>query len=525
MTFIESSFKELWRNRWLAVSFLVMLILGQFLLQYREDLWPKLYMGIALAAGLLVLFFSRINEPKAIARNTFLIIALLGTANALILPIRQNLDENTHYYFALQFADGKIRVQTDEPNFLMVSPDFLAVTKLPSKPEYKSEYNANLYDKDFLALENIPANYDPQWLNKGNFNNPAYIPSAIGIKIGQLISNKLYVSYYMGRIFNLLFYALLAWLAVKISKNYKQQLFLFATIPYALWITAGFSYDTLYYGLILLIFSQLMNFLVGNAAVTTKRLILYGLTCLGLVFCKPPMIMLAGLPLFLPKRYFAFKNVRLKSFIMAGFVAALGAVWFLQGTIFAVVRNLLGRPEVAGEATVNANRLSYFIQHPLYTVGLFLRSLSDIPATIVHSIEVPQPFFPSALTLSIINLVVFITLFVFVTVTMKEYVPSLIKVILWLMVVAITIAVFYAISGDDRVFSVGDLHIAGVQGRYHYYLLVGLPLLISTKFSTSLEKIGVRTNELDTEKITVLVMKGMLLVSFLNTAVALFGYL
>ena len=41
------------------------------------------------------------------------------------------------------------------------------------------------------------------------FDNPAFIPSAIGWNIGRLISKKVFVSYYLGRIFEVIAYAIL----------------------------------------------------------------------------------------------------------------------------------------------------------------------------------------------------------------------------------------------------------------------------------------------------------------------------
>lgn len=124
------------------------------------------------------------------------LIATIGSLNVFILPIRQNLDENTHYYHALEVADGKIRKQVKW--FFMISPDFLTITKLPSISGYGSEINANLYHQEFLELTNMPSDYKEELLNVDGFNNSAHFLGAIGIKFGRLISDKLFVSYIWG---------------------------------------------------------------------------------------------------------------------------------------------------------------------------------------------------------------------------------------------------------------------------------------------------------------------------------------
>ncbi|MDT2756588.1 DUF2142 domain-containing protein [Enterococcus asini] len=525
MSGIKNSVKRIWASRFIFLSFILMLVFSQFLLQYREDVWPKMYMLIALVAGVLVLLFANLKNPKAIARNTFVLIAFLGIANSLIMPIRQNLDENTHYYYALQIADGKARIQTDEMNYLMVSPDFLAITKLPSKPGYGSPENTNLYTKEFLELDSLPADYSYKAVSPGKFNNPAYLPSALGIKVGRLISDKLFVSYYMGRIFNLIFYALLAYLAVKRSQIYKKQLFLMATIPYALWIPAGYSYDSLYYGLILLVFAQLTNFLDKNSKATIKQLILYELTCLLLIFCKAPVIVLAALPIFLPKETFDINKARLKIFCMGGIVALIGGTWLLQESILRLLGSIVDNPNVEIFSNPNVNRMGYFIAHPFYSLGVLIRSFFDMIATTTLSVEVPQPFFISAKALSSINLFIFTILILLVIMAFHEKVTPVFKISLSVIIVFIAVAVIYAISGDSRVFSIGDLYVAGVQGRYHYYILVALPLLFADKVRGALGSLGVMADTLNQEKLTTCLMTTMLILNFLNTAIAVFGYL
>ena len=244
---VKKGVQQLKENRFLiGLSFLILLI-GQYTIdsQRRPSFWPKTYILLAVVVILLVGLLLSTNRMDKIAKNTFILIFLLGSLNSLILPIRRNLDENTHYYRVLQLSDGKVRSQTDERNFLMVSPDFLGITKLPSKGEAGSTTSTNLYTKDFLDLFNMKADYKLAYLNQGELNSPAYIPSAIGVKLGQLISNKVYISYYLGRIFNVLFYALLAFWAVKLSKYYQLQLFVMSLLPFVTWIVSGYNYDSL----------------------------------------------------------------------------------------------------------------------------------------------------------------------------------------------------------------------------------------------------------------------------------------
>lgn len=517
---IECS-KKKWK---MMVSFVIMIFLSQFLIQYKETIWPKLYILIVIIATILILIFTQLDKPEFIVRNTFVIIFVLGTTSSLIMPVRQNLDENTHYFRSLLISDGKLRVEVSERDFLSVSPDFLGETKLPSISGYGNNINTNLYHKDFLNMKHIESDYKKEVHSSLEFNNPAYIPSALGIKIGNMISGKVSVAYYMGRIFNVLFYGSLATMAVFLSKSYKIQLFTFSTLPFVVWISSGFSYDSLYYGFTLLVFAKLGNFLSGDTYLTKKNLLLYEITCLPLVFAKGPVVLLALLPLFFPLKLYKSVKDYIVTFLFICLTGAISALWIFQKSFLNIVE-LMSKTSVKS-ATQNysglANRMEYFIAHPKYTLGLMLRSISDILSNTAGIIKSPHAYGTGSGSMETINFIIFIVLLIFASYQVRFITPKSFKIGFLCVFVFITLAIFYAISGDSRVFSLGDLTINGVQGRYHYYFLVGLPLLLSPLIHKYVNKTSMQLNE---RQINIFIMKLSTLLLFLNTCSAMYSYL
>lgn len=59
-------------------------------------------------------------------------------------------------------------------------------------------------------------------------------------------TSRVAVAYYLGRIFNVIAYALMVCLAMKIGKKYREVLLLFAAFPTTLWIVSSFQYDWLF---------------------------------------------------------------------------------------------------------------------------------------------------------------------------------------------------------------------------------------------------------------------------------------
>jgi uncharacterized membrane protein len=394
---------------------------------------------------------------------------------------------------------------------------------MPSKAERGDSLNTNLYSKDFLSVVHKKTNYSNKLVDKAEINNPAYIPSALGIVFGRLISNKIYVSYYLGRIFNVLTYALLAFLAMRKSKKYKLQLFSVATIPFTLWISAGFSYDSLYYGLILLIVSQFTNFLSSDGSITVKKGFLYCLTCLGLVFCKAPTILLMGLLIILPQRFYANKKTRLVNLVSVGISMLIGLLWLGQKIILQLLHliNASGNTSSPGIA----DRLQYFFVHPQYTIDVFLRSFSDVISNLGAAVQLPQPYLMAHSTIAHIGYISLIIIFVMVSYQLELKLNWKLTITIVGLFITITVGVFLAITGDPRVFKLGDLFISGVQGRYHFYMLAFLPLLLSVPVKRLF--IGKNDEKLifDGQNIISFVVKTVLFVTLLNTCVGLFGYL
>lgn len=481
-------------------------------------------MLLAFMAILSVFLFSRLNDDKKIARNAFILIAIVGCLNVLVLPIRQNLDENTHFFHALEISDGHLRREAiDEQAFLTISPDFLAITKLPSTPEYGSDTNTNLYNEDFIKLKHKKANYEKGLIHFGGVANPAYIPSAMGIVFGKLISDRIFVYYYLGRIFNMLFFAILAYIAIRVTKKYKIVLFVIATIPYTLWLCAGYNYDSLYYGLILLILAQLSNFL-SEKNISMKKISIYSLSCIGLVFCKAPTILLIFLPMFLPIEYFRYKKAKIKAMAIMLTSTFFAFLWMVQGVIISVFSKVSNVATLAGDSSSGENRLSYFLNNFTDTIAMFLRSFSDIIATIGQSISHPQPFLMPASSLGYINFFIFIFLIILVGVLINIHVPNKLMYGIVMIIIIISLGIIYAISGDSRVFKVGELHVGGVQGRYHYYVLALSPLIINWLSNRKIKDQKI-VEIMQLESKNILIMKTIFLITILNSSVALYGYL
>ncbi|WP_373660324.1 DUF2142 domain-containing protein [Streptococcus sp. E24BD] len=405
----------------------------------------------------IVLYFlvTDFTQAKRLARNAFLFITIFGTVVALIRPVQYALDEETHLKNTIGLS-GSFFFKYDKEEL----KDYDAVFR------HDPIRNASNYQgKDYFdAVEHQDSTVAGEPVG---FDNPAYLPGTIGWNLGELLSSKVKVSYYLGRIGTVIAYALLVFFAIHASKVYKEGIYLLGTLPSALYVTAGFHYDYLYYGVSLLFIAHLSNILAGYEKLTLKKtMLLQGLAFL-LVFAKFPYVLLALLPLFVPNKYCSEKQVK-----------PFAAINFLLIMIIAVVYSgIINVFKVSTFASEQSPGIGYFLTHPLP----ILRTLASAPFVLVdHFISRPLQYIThdSGFLMSM-TVVLFFTMYILVSLKTQIRLPWSFQVLTGGLLIGISLLTIYAITGDPRVYHKGDVFVGGVQGRYYFFPLAILPLFLS----------------------------------------------
>lgn len=473
---INEAIDNLHQNKFILLALTVLLVISHYMV-LGEVGWPKRYMLIAFGVVIILMMLIDFNSLEKMPRNALLIIFVVGSMNSLILPAGTGLDEQSHYSNAMQMADGHFMNLVDKQEFYQVSPDALF------NPEGQVD-KYNLYSPEWLQLEHTESDYSVIKNKSYNIANPVFIPSAIGIKIGRLISHRVYVSYYLGRIFNVLSFAIMAYIAIKKSKRYQIALFSVATLPICLWIPAGYNYDSFYYGLTLLAVSWLINMFDDERKIQAKDIIWYSVFSAPLIFSKPPVVVIIALPLFIPKSYYQSVKVKLVSIIPVVIGLFGAALWMGQSKFFALFGFNSTITQISEPDKIT--NLEYFSRHIFETVEVFIRTFFKlIGESILTQIKIPNshfspPHLPTGHDVTDnINLIIFLLVLVLASFVVNVNLPKYFKVILILLNVFIMFTTIYAIAGDTRVYTQGDGIIMGVQGRYMFILLTMLPALLS----------------------------------------------
>ena len=457
--------KEKLRN--IIIAIVLILFSRIFLTSLFEFTLNKKVLILIIASVIYLLLFNSKDSDK-LPRNAFLLIVIFGSFISVVKPVQYGLDEESHLPNVISITDSPIFKYSDEKLEDYDSVFGYDALRNPGKKSSQYWYSVEHKDSQIRGT-------------RVGFDNPAFLPNAIGWSIGKLISKKVFVSYYLGRIFEVIAFAILAYLALKISKVFREAIYLFSTFPAVLYIIAGYHYDYLYFGASLVTLALLTNVLSGEDVVDRKYAIAFECTTLLFAFSKFPFILTGSLFSVLPNRY--YKDKKMRSFSSLLFLLNL----FISFIYVGIIKLFPSGNSISGEGP----GLFYFLTHPLP----LLRTLA--PHGIINDfISDPLKYVAekSAFLIAVSIFTFFFILFIIIL-RNKIELPKFFKYYSLLLLLGTATLIIVAISGDPRVYHTGDIVIGGVQGRYYYYILMFLPLYFGSWFHKKLGLVEITQNE------------------------------
>lgn len=395
----------------------------------------------------------RFNVSNVLEKIGISIILVFGISSAVLKPVQIGLDEEAHFTSTLKVAVSGI-LQYEKYNLndydIVFEHDFFR--------------NKEVFDKS----ENFRNEVHGVNSSSGkviSFNNPAYIPSAIGWKIGEIISKKIYISYYLGRIFNVLSYAFLVLLAYRICKKNHEILFIFTSFPSYLYFVSGYHYDSIYFGLSAIIFSLLCEYFSNDSKLKNYNIGFYIFSSFLFTFVKFPFILLGLFTFFIPKERFKSKKQLILTKVLTVMQLFLSLLYYIN---FNTSKQKLN---------VEIPSVGYFIKHPLPIV----RTLLDIPDVFEFNVRYTQIFAKSySATSMMMSEVLLVVLIILVAYRLKFAISNRFKYIFFAFSIVISLAIIYAITSDPRVYKMGMTYVPGVQGRYFFLFGFFIPLYIDS---------------------------------------------
>ena len=259
----------------------------------------------------------------------FAVIMAFGSFFVIFSPVFDVLDEPAHYARSEYLSEGNLILQNDNEK-LSFSKDYETLAKMMGYTGMnRLEPKVNFFHSELFSKKHNP---EKQVETKVKATRPystlSYIPSALGLFIGKIISNgNLGVMFYLGRFFNLLMYALMAFVAIRMSGRWKLLVGFFAVQHLPIYISASFSQDAFFYGLSLLIFAKFIQLFDKEELIDIRDVLEITILSVLMIFSKLPNIMLIGLMLFIPMKRYKNKKIYALNFVGILVVIFIGLLW------------------------------------------------------------------------------------------------------------------------------------------------------------------------------------------------------
>ena len=162
------------------------------------------------------------------------------------------------------------------------------------------------------------------------------LPQAVGITIGRLFRANFLITFYLGRLTNLLFFVGCVSLAIRKTPRFKLLFFMYGIMPMALHQAASFSYDAFINGLAVLLFAYILKAADGEGYIKTKELISIAILGAALAPAKVIYATMLLLVFIIPARRFKSLKAYWISIIAIGLCAAAIVIIFQLRGIVAV---------------------------------------------------------------------------------------------------------------------------------------------------------------------------------------------
>lgn len=332
------------KKYWLLYLALI-IVLGLSTVTYKNVVHPgfelKALAVVAVLGILCIVYYFMHDSDRELYKVAFVIILCFGIITSFIVPICDVSDETEHLARAELTSRGILIPHWTgedmglERAYNITGPHktvvynkgagfgSIAAVNFLTDDLGKTVYNTN-YDTQKI-------DYTPAMVVSAFEQNPfyGYLPQAIGMVVAKLLDLNVIWMLWLGRIFNLIFYAGLISLAIKKAPVLKIPLLAVACIPISIYQASSLSIDSMIIGLAILAVAYFLHlYKAPENSIGVREVAIFSALCLILGLCKLPYLAFVFLMLLIPFDNFEKGKKIIPYMILAiAIVAVIGVMW------------------------------------------------------------------------------------------------------------------------------------------------------------------------------------------------------
>lgn len=313
--------------------------------------------------------------------------ALFGLTFMIVITPMSVPDETVHYEYAFQLSNYITR----EDNHLIFDEEYQNYGSFSGHHNISAAYTRlvekidrplNLRDRDVVMRIDIDESY-----------TTCFVPQALGITLARLLKLNMLKTFYLGRLFNLVFYVLCVYIAIKRTPIHKMLFGVLATLPIFMQQAASYSYDCWINGLTFVVISSFLKWMYGEETIDKKEIIFVLFANILLAPIKVVYSLFMLLFVFVPTRRFASKKQRMFVTLLVMFPAIYELTKLLfplaEKIVDQIITNLTAANHVGNEfATMSIDTgakpyyeggdvfsFSHVLRNPWEAVMIFVRTI------------------------------------------------------------------------------------------------------------------------------------------------------
>ncbi len=442
---------------------------------------------IALSIDIMLILF---KKKKIDFHKQFIILAtVLGIFYFLATPFGNGTDEVSHFLRVFKISQKYTNISLEEDS--LFPPAFSKLVDYKNNIEMKYTNYINEYDAFSM---NSPERKDliSEYWNIKLYSPLQYIPQAIGVTIGRVISDNIVTIGMCGRITGYIFWVAMCALAIKIVPNKKAFFLIICLLPVNIFSAICISGDTVTNAVCTLFIAILYRKIYLKEKIVKKEKIYLILLACMISLCKIVYLPFVTLTLLLKKDNFESKK-EWKKFVTILIVASVivGLSWFVIGSI-----------NLANSNTASKDQLRYILMNPFEFCGIITRTICKDGDKFIYQLCTGNELMCHAKTTvyPIISYIVSIALFMSLFTNEDNKVLEVdtlrkiwVSLIIFGTSLLIATAIYIQWTSLPGIGGIGNEVIKGIQGRYFIPVVLLLIFVANkTKLSTN-QKILITT--------------------------------
>ena len=303
-----------------------------------------------------------------------------------------------------------------------------------------------------------------------------YIPTAIGVTIGRLLRLGYVPTIFIGRIFNLIYYVLITYLAIKIAPFGKKMFFVIGMLPVAIHSAGSFSYDAIVISTALCFIAYVLYFAFSENELTKKDILFLLILTIILSAAKAGVyVFLLLLILLIPKE----RLCKHRKTIIGLFILGI------------IVIAYFNREKIIWSVTVTDRKLPYFDGNRAYPFSYIYKDFYGYLRLVINTIIENFDFYLESLVggylccknviiSKVIVLGYYIVLFLSIILNNNETVKiKRVHKIIMFIICFVIFNVFLTVALTWTKY--GDKSIWGLHGRYFVPILPLMLLILRNR--------------------------------------------